>query len=89
MDRVKLAMEIHKEDECTYKKADIETAVKKLFGEEGGQVRKNMKDMSYIASKAAATNETIGTYVDQELRMLYHGNLERSGGYRFRCECNA
>lgn len=71
MDRVKLAMEIHKEDECMYKKVDIETAVKKLFREEGGHVRKRMKDMSYIARRAAVTNQTIGTYVDQELRMLH------------------
>lgn len=74
MDRVKLALEIHNEDECSmYKKADIETAVKKLFGEEGGQVRKRMKDMSYITRRAAVSNQTIDTYVDQELRKLHQG----------------
>lgn len=74
MDKVKLAVEIHNEDEFSmYKKADIETAVKKLFGEEGGQVRKRMKDMSYITRRAAVSNQTIDTYVDQELRKLHQG----------------
>lgn len=73
MDRVKLAMEIYKEEECMYKKADIETAARKLFSEEGGQVRKRMKDISCMARRAAVSNETIETYVDQELRLLHQG----------------
>lgn len=60
----KLAIQIEKADKDFYKKEAIKTAVRSLFSEEeGGPVRKRVKDMCYSATHSAS-KQNIVKYVN-------------------------